>query len=66
MTIDHIIFFFCILDDMKKSLYTSAAQIKLLADVPEQVHGRSWTPRHNETRGLWIILFNPVTHRMLL
>ena len=26
-----------ILDDMQKSLYTSAAQIKLLADVPEQV-----------------------------
>lgn len=25
------------LDEMKKSLYTSAAQIKLLADVPEQV-----------------------------
>ncbi|KAG0020959.1 Golgi transport complex subunit 1 [Podila clonocystis] len=24
-------------DDMKKSLYTSAAQIKLLADVPEQI-----------------------------
>ncbi|KAI1316956.1 Golgi transport complex subunit 1 [Mortierella claussenii] len=25
------------IDDMKKSLYTSAAQIKLLADVPEQI-----------------------------
>lgn len=25
------------MDDMKKSLYTSAAQIKLLADVPEQI-----------------------------
>jgi hypothetical protein len=28
---------FAYVDGMKKSLYTSAAQIKLLADVPEQV-----------------------------
>lgn len=32
-----VLSFFSSLDEMKKSLYTSAAQIKLLADVPEQV-----------------------------
>lgn len=31
---------------MKKSLYTSAAQIKLLADAPEQVDELSLLRRH--------------------